>query len=625
MTDKSVKEKLFQEFPPVSTSDWIKRIEQDLIDVAYDKLMWSTPEGINVQPFYRHENLSDKSYLQTLPGVFPFIRGNKQESNEWEIRQDILVNSIKNANTAALDSLNGGASSLGFIIPESLKFDNKKFKHLLSGIQLDCIGLNFISHTRSDTILGFLEQEIHKQSIEPSHIKGSIDFDPLGYMSKYGKFYLSEKDEFSLLAKSIRRISSTFPELRIIGINSHLFHDAGSSIIQDLGFGLAIFSEYMDRLTNHGLSAASIGRTMQVNFAIGSVYFMEIARIRAARLLFAQLKKAWGITDDNSLKTYIHCRTSEWTQTVYDPYINMLRSTSQAMSAAIGGVDSISVIPYDKAFRHPSIYSERLSRNIQIILKEESYFDKVADPSSGSYYIESLTDSMVKDAWNLFLQIEDQGGYLTAFKNGHIHKLIHETSVKKDLRIATREDILVGINKYANLSEQIQDDFDPAIAFPIKNKTERIIAEPLQKYRGSKAFEDIRMKTERSKTGIPKVFLLGFGNLNSRRARADFATSFFSCGGFEIIDNHGFDSILEGIEASKRTNANIVVLCAHDKDYLSIVPVALEKLSKDTILIIAGYPTDSLEELKSMGVKYFIHAKSNVLKELMEYQELLGL
>jgi methylmalonyl-CoA mutase len=419
----------------------------------------------------------------------------------------------------------------------------------------------------------------------------------------------------------IKSASSLFPKLRTLGINGSIFHNAGGNIVQELGFSLAIISDYLDLLTKEGLKPGLVAKSMQLNMATGPLYFMEIAKLRAARLLFARLVSYWGVEDEDSLKAFIHCTSSEWNQTIFEPYVNLLRTTTESMSAVLGGCDSLTVSPFDKAFRETTKFSERIARNTQIILKEEAWLDKVADPAAGAYFIENLTDSIITESWRLFLEIEEMGGYLASFKAGEIQKRIGSSASLRDQNIAGRKEILLGTNQYPNLLEIIPEDMDLAIAFPLKTKQTYLVAEPLQLYRGSEAFEKLRLVSEGKNQ---KVFLLTIGNPVWRKARAGFALNFFGCAGFEIIDIPGFDTLDSGISAAKASRASIIVLCSSDEEYVALAPEALKKLDKKTILVVAGFPKDCIDELKAKGIQNFIHMKSNVLEELSKYQEMLG-
>jgi methylmalonyl-CoA mutase len=299
--------------------------------------------------------------------------------------------------------------------------------------------------------------------------------------------------------------------------------------------------------------------------------------------------------------------------------VNMLRSTTESMSAVLAGADSLTVNPFDSAFSKPSDFSERVARNTQIILKEESYLDKVVDPAAGSYYIESLTDSIASEAWKLFLETEQRGGFLAAFKSGFIQNQVTDTAKKRDLNIATRKEILLGTNQYPNFSEV----FSGKPLTDSAQKSSGIIAEPLHLYRASHGFESLRISTDN--TGKrPKAFMLTIGNPIIRKARAAFSSNFFACAGYEIIDNAGFATVEEGVKEALAMKSDMVIICSSDEEYPDVAPKAFELLKDKTIFVVAGAPA-CMEELKQKGIEHFIHVKSNVLETLVGFNKLLGI
>jgi methylmalonyl-CoA mutase len=623
MPVEETRNQLFQDFPPVTISQWRSQIEKDLKGIPFERLIWRSEEGFDVLPFYMKDDPAGKIISGSSP-YESWLIVNDKNSNDWIIRQDISFETVEEANAKAIHAIERGADSLGFIIPENLVLTQNTFSGLLKNIPLDRTDINFSGHAGPFRIFKFLDIEIRNKGIDPSLVKGSIDHDPLGYLSTHGHFNLSEKDDLNLCSDLVRK-SSSLPNIRILGINAQIFHNSGATAVQDLGLGLAMVSEYMDQLTQSGLMPDQIAGVLQFNFATGSSFFMEIAKIRAARLLYSQLIDSWGVKEKKLLNPLIHCNTSEWSQTIFDPYMNMLRSTTQLMSAVIGGANSVTVIPYDYAFKKPSLFSERIARNAQVILKEEAYFDKVIDPSAGSWYIENLTHSITKHAWDLFLQVEDQGGYLEAFKAGFIQKLIHEASENKDRNLALSKKILIGVNKYIDPLEK-NPEADGKYPATTSGKTDRaVIAQPLVQYRAARIFEEIRRRTGKSNAGIPKVFLLTFGKPGPRRARAEFASNFFSIAGFDILDHYGFESIPAGIESANSAEPDILVLCSSDEEYLQIPPDLNKILKGKMIPVIAGYPIEILEDIKSKGIHHFIHMKSNLPEELTKYQDLLDL
>lgn len=617
---------LFEEFPPVSTEKWEEQIRKDLKGADYNKkLVWKPLEGFEVKPYYRKEDIQDMKHIGTPPGEFPYARGNNLNKNEWLIRQDIQVNNISEANKKAIAAITKGCNSIGFIINDNVRLNPQKLADLLSGINIKSAGINFISGSNYMELLTFLKDLVISQGIDSNDIKGSVSYDPFGYLTITGMYPVSEQAAISDAGKLIEFAQNSLENFKIITVNGQYFHNSGSSIVQELAFSLAAGNEYIAGLTDLQLQVEDIVRFIQFNFATGSDYFLEIAKLRAARLLWSKIVEAYDPPDLSAAKMNINSVTSSWNQTICDPYVNILRAATGSMSAIIGGTGSLTVIPFDTAYKIPDEFSERVARNTQLLLKEESFLDKVADPSAGSYYIENLTDLIAGEAWKEFLEIENRGGYVAAFKEGYIQEKIKNTSGDRDMNIALRKEILLGTNQYPNLHEKISG-FVCSDSSKIKTQNDtKLIARPLKPYRGAEAFEDMRLKTERSKNKTPSVFLFTYGNLAMRKTRAMFSTNFFGCAGFEIIDNNGFSTIEEGIDKCGRIKPEIVVICSSDEEYPDIAPEIYEKLKNDTIIVIAGYPKGSVEMLKKTGINYFIHLRSNIPDTLREFQKQLGI
>ncbi len=627
MDHKKAQKKLFTEFPPISTQEWEEVIQKDLKGADYEKkLIWKTYEGFKVKPYYRSEDLKKVDYLDTLPGKFPFTRGSNKDGNNWHIRQDIIVDDIKNANKKALDVLMKGVTSLGFILNPKFEPTIDDIEQLCENIYADAVELNFICFHDSLKVVQHVEQLAKKYNRELDKINGSIDFDPLGQYVLKGKFPDSANASFDQ-AKNIIGASIHLPSFKVITVNGQYFQNAGATIVEELAFSLAQGVNYLTQLTEHGLSINDIAPRMKFQFALGSNYFMEIAKIRAARMLWAQIVHAYGPCCDSKAKMYIHSTTSNWNKTIYDAHVNMLRTTTESMSSIIGGSDSLTVNPYNAIFEQSTEFSERIARNQQLLLKEESYFDKVVDPASGSYYIENLTDSIAEEAWKLLLEVQEKGGFLEAFKSGFIQKVIKETTQKRDMDIATRKEVLLGTNQYPNPTEFKENKVDPSVfeAFDCTDKNAKV--ETLKMYRGAQAFEVLRYQTDVFAKSYkrPKVFMLTMGNLAKRRARSQFAGNFFSCAGYEIIDNNGFKTVEAAASACLNAKADITVICSSDDEYADIAPKLYELLNEKTIVVVAGYPKAILKDLENKGLKYFIHLKSNVLETLRSFNKELGI
>ena len=619
--------KLFDEFPSISTQEWEQMIYKDLKGADYvRRLIWKTIEGFDVRPYYRAEDLEKINYLNIFPGDFPFVRSGRKKENNWLIRQDISVKNIKDANKKALDILMKGVDSVGWMLEQEKEPSIEEIEKLMENIYAQSVEVNFICGKHAPKVLDIYIELVKKYNRDLQKINGSVNFDPISKLLRTGAFYQSENDDFASCSDIIKA-SHYLPHFRVLSVDAVLFKNAGSSTVEELAFGLAYGNEYLQRITDLGVSIDNVAPKIKFNFGVGSNYFMEIAKIRAARLLWAKIVNAYGPSDAELTRTYIHTITSDWNKTIYDPYVNMLRTTTEAMSAIIGGTNSLFIKPFDSTFAEQNDFSERIARNQQLLLKEESYLDKIIDPAAGSYYIETLTDSIVENAWNLFLEIMERGGFVASLKDGFIQERISQTAQKRNLAIANRKEIFVGTNQYPNFSEHL----DPEIITEIlKNKEEdsgKKTIEPLKIYRGSEEFEKLRAATDRWALSHkrPTAFMLTYGNLAMRRARSQFSANFFGCAGYKIIDNNGFDTIQQGVDAALKSDAEIIVICSADEDYPVIAPEILDKTKHKAIVVVAGYPKDSIEELKSKGLKHFIHIKSNVLDTLLEYNKMLGI
>ncbi len=607
-------EKLFQEFPPIPTQAWEEIIQKDLKGADYEKkLIWKTLEGLSLKPYYRNENLENLDYLNTNPSDFPFVRGNNYNSLKF-IRQDIKVNDVELANKQALTLLNSGVTSLCFIITEDLT--KIEFFKLMKNINPEAVEINFSTCELSAKYVEMLAEYAKENSFDTNKIFGSNKFDPLAYMILSGKTYCG-KDSCNCIEEMFNKNKNVLPQFSLLSVEANAYHNSGATAVQELAFALAEAAEYLKLFSEKGVSIDEIAPKIKFNFAVGSNYFMEIAKLRAARLLWAKIVEANSCKNLKNAKINMHCETSQWNKTIYDPYVNMLRVTTEAMSAIIGGTNSLSVVPFDFAYSEPSDFSLRIAKNVQLIITEEAHFTKVSDPAAGSYYIESLTDMIIDETWKLFLEIDEMGGYIQAVKNSFIQDNINETATKRSSNIANRREILLGTNQFPNFNE-IKTD----IKVSEKPNIEATMFKTITIHRGAVEFEKLRLKTDKLKKR-PVVFMLTIGNLAFRKARAQFSSNFFACVGFEVIDNNGFDNIEQGIKTAQNKNADIIVLCSSDEEYETYAKEAYA-LIENKILVIAGNPACKAD-LEENGIKNFIHVKSNVLEELKSYQKQLGI
>lgn len=612
------KERLFNEFQPVTSQDWKNKIIEDLKGADYDKKMiWRTAEGFDVNPFYRKEDLP-KGCESEIPGKFPFTRGNRAENN-WLVRQDLNIADATEANAKAKKIIAEGVESISFrvkgkwVTPEYIPT-------LLNGIDAEKVELNFnVCHGKIVEFTTLLVEYYRQRGFNLEDIRGSINYDPIEKEMFAGKV----SENYTEVMKALIEATAAMPKMRCIGVNSGKLNNAGAYIAQELGYSLAWGNEYLTATTEAGVPIDAVARNIKFNMGISSNFFMEIAKFRAARMLWAKIVEQYSPSCKCACKMIVHAETSQFNLTLFDSYVNMLRTQTEAMSAAIAGVESITVTPYDTVYEEPTDFAMRIAKNQQLILKHESHLDKVADPAGGSYYIESLTASIAAEAWKQFLAIENGGGFHKAVKDGKVQADIEATGEKRRTELAKRKEILLGTNQYPNFSE-ISEGKRP------KNHTcgcgchsgesENIT---IATRRLGEEFEQLRLQTEESGRR-PKAFMLTIGNLAMRQARAQFSCNFLATAGYEVIDNLGFKSVEEGVNAAIEAKADIVVICSSDDEYAEYAIPAYRAVGDKAIFIVAGAPV-CMPELQQAGIENFIHVRVNVLDTLRELNRKLGI
>lgn len=620
-------EKLFSEFPPPAASEWDERIRKDLKGADYNKkLYWHTDEGFDVRPFYRKEDIEALTG-SFLPDTPPYTRGTKKDHNNWIIRQDISCQSPAAANKIAADAVKKGVDSIGFCAKEIT--NHKQIGELLRDIDLERTEIVFNSSRSYPLTLELFLYEIMERKADGKKVTGSLNFDPLSYLLLYGDFYVSWNNNIEEAEYLLKTAQKKVPRFRIITVNGQYIRNAGGTVVQELAFSLSSANEYLSSLTEKAISIDSIAPRIQFAFSTGSDYFMEIAKLRAARQLWSQLVDLYHPAKKDSTRMFIHSATAMWNKTIYDPHVNMLRTTVEGMAAAIGNSDSVAILPFDATYKKEDDFSLRIARNQQLILKEESYLNKIVDPSGGSYYIENLTNSIATHAWNLFRSVEEKGGLVECIKNGFIQDEVEKSRRKKEADISLRKKIMIGTNQYPELNETMLGKIEPAEIRDYEHVVSKYKKLTLQ--RGSRHLEEIRLATETFvKNGgtLPKIFLFTFGNLAWRKARANFAINFFGCAGLPVIDNPGFQTIEAGVIKAVASGAGIVIICSSDEEYPEIVPPIAESLKKQNPaikILVAGYPVNSIDILKAAGADDFIHARSNVVEMLRKFQAEAGM
>lgn len=629
---------LLADFPAISTKEWKEKIVTDLKGADFDKkLVWRTPEGFNVQPFYRQEDLKGLKTTVSAPGQFPYVRGTKEDNNEWAIRQNICAcDNARKANKKALEVLNKGITSLGFCLNKE-KLNYRFIKNLLQDIDARAVVLNFtICPCHAAELASILVRYYGRQGYDFKQLYGSINVDPMKQMLIKGKDLSREQVTEKLVAAV--KASKRLVNYRVVGVNSVIINNSGAYCAQELAYALAWGAEYMTMLTDAGVANYEAARNIRFNMGIGGNYFMEIAKFRAGRMLWAKIVEAYKAPVftaalKEAAKMNVSAETSRFNMTIFDAYVNLLRTQTETMSAALAGVDEITVTPFDITFERPTDFAERIARNQQLLLKEEAHFDKVVDPAAGSYYLENLTHSIAAEAWKQFLAIQEQGGMYQMVKEGKVQDAVAANLKARLADVAKRKEVLLGSNQFPNFTEtaakKIKANAGACSSICTckdkKNTTscgcgeacENTPVKTLPVARAAEEFETLRLETEGAKKQ-PVAFMLTIGNLAMRIARAQFSCNFLACAGYKVIDNNGFKTVKEGIKAARKAKADIIVLCSSDDEYATYAPEAWKELQgAKEMFIVAGAPA-CMEELQKLGIENFIHVRCNVLETLKQ-------
>ncbi len=701
---KNDQDSLFSEFEKSSFDQWKEAAVELLKGKPYEKAMLTqTYEGIELKPIYTMADLENLPAKDTYPGFPPYVRGTRAEgyiTKPWDICQEIAAGHPKTFNEIVLRDLYSGQTAIGIVLDkasrtgidpdegEGLPIGKRGMslstledvEMLLKHIVLEVLPLYINTGSNPLPVISLLGAYMKKNRFEFSGLKGCIGSDPLGELAAEGSLPLSLEKAYELMAQHTSWAAENAPDLRTILVEGHVYHGGGGDSVQELAYALATGAEYIGEMLERGLDIERIAGKISFAFSLGSNFFMEIAKLRAARMLWSQIVKAFG-GNAASQKMFIHAKTSSWTKTVYDPYVNMLRNASEAFAGAIGGVDSMHVASFDEPIREADEFSRRISRNVQSILQDECHFTQPIDPAGGSWYIEALTQQVAEKAWSLFQEISGSGGVHAALKAGRLQKAVEDKYEEKFAAIAKRTHVWVGTNMYPNLSEEklaaastdydrlkklrirevqnyrlskdmfmlqdalielniaaeglVEKGIEAALAGATLGDISEITSggaaaeeriEPVKQQRGAERFEKLRMRSEEirasRKNGL-KVFLLNMGPIPQHKGRADFSTGFFEVGGFEVLKNNGFESTDEAVEAALASSADIGVICSTDDTYPELVPAIATKIKAakpELKLILAGKPPKELEaEYRAAGVDRFIFLGANC------YDILLGL
>ncbi len=576
-------DKLLKEFPPVSREAWDDAIRADLGTADYEKaLVWQTREGMAVKPYYRAEDLDELipcdgggDHSTSLP--HPRMTGH------WRIREEIHDADPKEANRMAREAIASGV--------EEIVFRNVVLKSA-SDLTNCCANLQPIPlhfEDASESLLNLLIQAQDPLAQSPV----STGWNPLGNLD---------------FAATVHRAGHS--GLVPFTIHAEELQERGASTVEELGYTLAAGIEFIRAMQERDIAIDLAASSLVFSFSIGASYVFQIAKFRAFRSLWAKAVSCFP-SDCGMAEARIYARTSRWNKTIYDPHNNILRATTEVMSAALGGANSICVAPFDECFKIPGEASRRLARNTQLILKHEAMLGRVADPAAGSYCIEIITDFLARESWQFMQKIEAAGGYTNACKNQHLDNLLRDSEVRQENAVTSLQRILTGTNKYANAAERALEQIESLHV--------------LDDRRGAAAFEVLRLRTEKyvAETGrVPHILLAEFGDTRMRQIRSRFASNFLACAGF-CAEARSFTSVGDIADA----HADAIVLCSSDLEYLDMATDLMSRMKeagRKTAVMIAGKP-ESAEKLRAEGIADFIHIRTNPVGALTDLQVRLGI
>lgn len=704
---------LLSEFPPLTYEDWRKLVEVELKGAPFDKKMLSpTYEGITLRSLYQRRDIEHLPHVHSLPGFAPFVRGARTSGyveKPWDISQEIAFSSPSEFNNAARNFISRGLTSLNMNLDQATRNGHdpdwaqpgqvgqgglsiatlEDLGKALDGIDIEKTSLLVRAGASAMPFAALLIALVRKRKKPLATLRGCIEMDPLAVQAHEGRLPQSVEGAYREMAALTQWASQNAPQLQTICVHTRAWHESGGSAVQELGFSLAMGVEYLRAMNGRGLDVDLVAPRLRFAVTVGTNFFMEIAKLRALRMIWARAVAAAG-GNETSQKCVLHVRTSNWNKTVYDPYNNMLRTTVEAFAGVLGNCDSMQVGAFDEVFRKPDDFSHRIARNTQLVLQKECNLDHVIDPAGGSWYVETLTAELASRAWALFQEVEKVGGLEAALKTGFPQKAIAATAAERLKNVARRRDSIVGVNQYANPKEkplerpatdaqpfykhrvQQVESYRTGLEEPesqvVLEQLGRVVSSkdsslfevcaeaaaagatlgevtrairisdspspaitPLNITRSAHDVEQLRtaMDVFAARTGAkPSAFLLNMGPLKEHKARADFSRGFLSVGGYEVISPEGFKTPGEAVEAFARSEAKVAVICSMDDNYPALVPALVEGIRSrkpGSLILLAGYPQEQIEAHKKSGVDDFIHIRADVLAVLKNLHSRLGI
>ena len=694
------------EFTPPTDEEWKEACEALLKGAPFEKVMFTkTYEGITFDPMYTKKHTEAILPKSVMPGMGDYLRGVDAAGyigKPWGIAQ-ACDETLPSENNELLRHENDKGSTIYHIVLDSATragIDARQASHvgdlgpsvttvddmhtLLEGLDLGTFPLYVYAGANALPILSLVAAARRAAGEDMQHVQGIIGADPIGALAAEGKLDAPLASYYDSLAAAASWSVKNAPHLRTIFVRSDVYSNGGATDVQEVASSLATGAAYLRALCERGLTIDEAASQIAFGFSMGANFFLQIAKLRAVRPIWAQIVKAFG-GNAESQKMRIHARPALFFKTIYDPYVNMLRNTTEIFSGVVGGIDSFESAPFDEPIRKGDEFSRRIARNIQIMLQEEFGMLQPIDPAGGSWAVETLTRQMKEKIWAEFQSIEKSGGIVAALQGGSIQEGIAKILADRFKNADLRKDRIVGNNMYPNMTETLLDrrEEDTAAMKQARNETidaylSDIDAEHCKKalaafkadgalghgieaalagatiaelmaavtegkgssetvaaiapHRWSERFEALRPRTEdykAAKNDNVKIFLANMGPIPQHKARADFTTGFLQVGAFEVLGNDGFKTVEEAAEAARTSGADAVVICSTDATYPEIVPALAPKLHEvlpnARVFLAGAAPKDLLETYNNAGIDEYISVKANCYEVLERLQKKKGM
>ena len=693
------------EFTPPTDEEWKAACEALLKGAPFEKKMFTkTYEGITFDPMYTRKHTEDILPKGVMPGMGDYLRGVDAAGyigKPWGIAQ-ACDETLPAENNELLRHENDKGATIYHIVLDTASragVDARQAEKvgdtgtsvttvedmhvLLTGLDLAKFPLYVYAGANAVPLLALVAAARRAAGEDMKTVRGIVGADPIGALVTDGKLPASLDSYYDSLAAAARWATVNAPHLRTVFVRSDVYSSGGANDVQEVAAVLAAATAYLRALCERGLTIDAAASQIAFAFSMGANFFLQIAKLRAVRPLWAQIVKAFG-GNAEAQKMRIHARPALFFKTVYDPYVNMLRNTTEIFSGVVGGIDSFESAPFDEPIRKGDEFSRRIARNVQIMLQEEFGLLQPIDPAGGSWAVETLTRQMKEKIWAAFQGIEKEGGIAAALRAGTVQEGIAKVLADRFKNADLRRDRIVGNNMYPNMTETLLETRaedtaalkaqrtkdieaylsdidtkhrDEALAAfkadgSVQNAVEAALAgatiaelmaaltagkgaetvAAIAPHRWSERFEALRRRTEdykAAKDDNVKIFLANMGPIPQHKARADFTTGFLQVGAFEVLGNDGFKTVDEAAEAARASGADAVVICSTDATYPEIVPALAPKLHKvlpqARVFLAGAAPKDLLETYKEAGIDEYISVRANCYEILEGLQKQKGM